>query len=369
MLKSFRVRNFQSHKDLTLKFSPTVTTIVGSNDKGKSAVMRALQLACLNKLPKSPDAYIRHDEPKLVLTLKTNEHTIVRRKGKGVNSYTIDGKKLEAFGKGKVPEQIEDALNVGRENFQRQSDQHFWFSETPGQVSKHLNDMVNLGLIDKSLSYLASEVKKAKSDLEHKSDILSHSRSRLKELDWVPGMEVKLGKLEKIKRDAEKRSRMAIELETAVKAMRTALRGRNGLKRAARAGKRAVSAGKELQTTQTRHKRLSDLLDGMKEAQAFLRITIPDIKPLVDYRKKGDALAEKWRRLKFLIEDLTNMEKQQWELKGKIEAKESQLAKLAKNRRCPTCNRRLSKPSSSPISICRTKHRSAAKRKERSGMG
>ena len=89
-LKSFRVRNFQTHENLEVAFSPTVTTIVGPNDKGKSAFIRALQLVFLNKLSRSPDSYIRHGKKSFSLKLKIDGHTVIRKKGKGVNSYTID---------------------------------------------------------------------------------------------------------------------------------------------------------------------------------------------------------------------------------------------------------------------------------------
>lgn len=362
MLKSFLVRDFQKHENLTVTFSPTVTTIVGSNERGKTAVIRALKLLFLNKLARSPDNYIRHGKSNFVLKLKLDGHTVIRKKGKGVNLYSLDGKKL-SDGK-KVPEKIEELLNVGRENFQLQQDSHFWFSETPGQVSKKLNEMVNLGLIDKSLTHLASEVKKAKSDLELKAEVLDSSRSRLNELEWVPVLDAKLHAVEALKKRRDKAAQNALQLKSWVEAMETALKHSNALKRAARAGKRAVATGDKLKKLKERKAKLEELVDGLSKAQAYLKIKIPDFKPLQELRKKADAIAERWRRLDYLVTDLTKLEQELWTVKGAIEAKESKLAKLAKNRRCPKCG---SKLSSSPMSTCRRSHQSADERKATRG--
>jgi len=328
-----------------------------------------MQLVCLNKLSRSPDAYIRHGRSKFVLKLKFDKHTLVRTKGKGVNSYTINGKKLEfdrVTGKGKVPKQVEELLNVGRENFQRQLDSHFWFSDTPGQVSRHLNEMVNLGLIDKSLTHLASEVKKAKGDLELKSETLRDSKSSLQELAWVPEMDFELRSLEALKANRDKASQNALELESQITVMQAALMQRNALKRAVGAGKVACAAGKRLKEAKARIDELKEQLKRMEEAQRFLKVVIPDIRPLQEFRKKADAIAERWRILDYLVRDLNQMEEELWTIRGELEVKTARLKKLAKNRRCPKCNQ-LWKQSSSETCISHSNHQSAEERKAGSG--
>lgn len=366
MLTSIEVWNFQSLKHKKIKLSPTVTTLVGPNDKGKSALVRALQLVCLNKLSRSPDGYIRHGKKSLKVKLKFDKHTLIREKGKGVNSYTLDGQRLEAFGKGKVPEQIETLLNVGRENFQRQLDQHFWFSETPGEVSRRLNQMVNLGLVDRSLSHLAAELKQSKGKAVLVADNLKGNKKRVKALEWVPALERKLERVEQAEREAEKATRNASELETLVNAFRDALSELKGLKRILGAGKEAVTMGKMARIARRKYNRLKTLIHDIREAEEFVQLKIPDIRVLVTIRSTADETANRWRRLRFLIEDIQKGEDELWSLKGEIEAKESKLAKLGKNRRCPKCGGKLSS-SSRETSTCRKGHQSPEPRKVRTG--
>jgi putative ATP-dependent endonuclease of OLD family len=44
-LRTFRIKNFRSCVDVTLKLRPTMTLLVGENNSGKSNVVDALRLA------------------------------------------------------------------------------------------------------------------------------------------------------------------------------------------------------------------------------------------------------------------------------------------------------------------------------------
>ena len=63
MLTSLTIKNFQSHKDSTLQFSPNVNVILGHNDSGKSAIFRAIDFVVFNSL--SGDSFVRHGEKKM----------------------------------------------------------------------------------------------------------------------------------------------------------------------------------------------------------------------------------------------------------------------------------------------------------------
>ena len=48
MIESISINNFQSHKATRLKLAPTVNTLQGNSDCGKSAVMRAINWLLFN---------------------------------------------------------------------------------------------------------------------------------------------------------------------------------------------------------------------------------------------------------------------------------------------------------------------------------
>lgn len=163
MLKKITLNNFQAHKNLEIEFSDTVTTIVGPSDVGKSAVIRAIQLVSLNQ--PAGDAYIKEGTKQAVVELEFEKGKVKRVRGKGENSYSLNEQGYNAFGND-VPETIQKALNISKLNFQSQHDAPFWFSETAGEVSRQLNSIINLDVIDTTLANIAASVRKQKTTKE-----------------------------------------------------------------------------------------------------------------------------------------------------------------------------------------------------------
>lgn len=192
-LQKITLRNFQRHRKLTVAFDQSITVLTGRSDVGKSAVLRALRWVCQNS--PSGDAFIRHGAKFVRVRLVADGKVIVRKKGKE-NAYLLGDKKYVAFGAG-VPTPIAETLNVSDENFQGQFDPVYWLAQSPGQVSRSLNQIVNLGAIDKSLAHIASEARKAGVAVEVSQNRLKQARSDRDGLNWVPGLLNNLGNLEK----------------------------------------------------------------------------------------------------------------------------------------------------------------------------
>src|SRR5207253_965695 len=115
---------------------------------------------------------------------------------KGANKYVLDGKLLKAFGDSKVPDEVAALLNVDDANFQRQLDLHFWFNETPGQLAKALNKIVNLELIDRSLAEVGKRLRTGKSELEVCRQRFKQAKTDRRELAWVDELAAGLESLE-----------------------------------------------------------------------------------------------------------------------------------------------------------------------------
>lgn len=194
MLERLVIHNFQCHHKLVVDFDPQITTIMGQSDQGKSAVLRALRLVCFNA--PSGTAFITHGEDECKIILKVDGHKIIRTRSKSINEYSLDGIIYKAFGQGNVPDDIERLLNVGDINWQRQHDPPFWFSLTPGQVSKELNTIINLGLIDDALAYVGSELRKARAIEDVSRQRLQEAQERKTELAWTVDLDARLKELE-----------------------------------------------------------------------------------------------------------------------------------------------------------------------------
>lgn len=187
------LKNFQAHEHLIVDFGQT-TCVRGQTDVGKSAVLRALRWVCLNDI--GGEEFITHGKRQCLVCLKVkikNElHIIWRIRGGGENVYKLDGQEFKAFGNS-VPEPIARLLNVSGINFQSQHDSPYWFTESAGEVSRRLNSIVDLSVIDTALSYAASEVRTAQDrlnvceeraiELKNEYDELEPQRGRIKDFD------------------------------------------------------------------------------------------------------------------------------------------------------------------------------------------
>jgi DNA repair ATPase RecN len=212
MLKSLSIRNFRSNKRLDIDIDPHVTCITGESYRGKSNAVRAIKWVALNR--PSGTRFIRWGSKQCVVTIDTEKCKVVRKRGKSVNSYEVNGHPLKAFGNN-VPDKIQRTLNLSEINFQIQQEMPhgdgplFWFALTPGQVSKRLNAIVNLDVIDRTLGNLQTVVHKAKSTL----DVCQERRKKAKEqAESLTFVEEMAGEWEEVKQAVERSE--ALDRET-----------------------------------------------------------------------------------------------------------------------------------------------------------
>lgn len=320
-----------------------MTTIVGPSDAGKSAIVRALRLAALNR--PNGALFVRHGTKACEVTVTTDKGTVVRKKGKGVNSYTVDGKVYAAFGNG-VPAEVETVLNLSPDNFQRQLDLHFWFADSGGQVSRKLNEIVNLDLIDKSLAKAASAVRTADEKYESvKSEYLTAKREVWR-LKWVERIGKELTQVERLLDRYRDKSRKASELRLLLAPLSRLRRDAGRLLNAKLAGENAMSAGARLRGARAKRKDLQKLLSEVNQASRLAKMTVPDFSTVQQLRKSGDEIAERRADLEALLEDITKAKEEVTSWQAKLEVTTSTLRKLSKDK-CPTCGQPVRRPSSS----------------------
>lgn len=155
------LRDFQCHHKLRVELDPHITTIIGPSDAGKSAVLRALRWVVFNH-PRG-SAFRRDGSDATSVVVEVDEGLVSRIRSDTENRYALLDKGFEAFADG-VPPAIHDLFNLGPINFQAQHDSPFWFAETSGEVSRQLNDIVNLGSIDTVLGWISGQMREAASN-------------------------------------------------------------------------------------------------------------------------------------------------------------------------------------------------------------
>lgn len=93
------VRDFQSLGDTAVE-ARGLTVIVGPSDRGKSALLRAIEAALFNR---PGDQFVRQGAKTARVALQLSGHAVVWEKGGGVNKFQIDGADFSRVGKGAPP--------------------------------------------------------------------------------------------------------------------------------------------------------------------------------------------------------------------------------------------------------------------------
>lgn len=193
MIERIEIRNFRANRCLDIDFSSGVTTIVGPSDVGKSAAMGAIRWVAENDWDGVSD--ISWGETECDVRLYVDGHCIRRRRTPSENLYYLDDQEFKAFGLD-VPDPIKRLLNLDETNWQGQHDSHYWFSETAGEVSRQLNAVVDLGVIDSSLSSAASAMLEAKRTYEAARQRHLDCKARIDELGWVEKAQERLSEVQ-----------------------------------------------------------------------------------------------------------------------------------------------------------------------------
>ena len=340
MFEKLTVSNFRIHEFYSFEFDPRVTTITGTNDKGKTSLLKALFWLCFNPrlVDKPPNTFIRHGSRQAFACLALDGgHEIVRLKSPKENIYTLDGKRYQAVGDKKafvVPEDIKRFVNLGPVNFQHQFDGPFWFGDSAAKVSREVNKIVDLQIIDNTMQALATKQRKAKYEVDSTQARLDTAKATVKALDWVVEADRWLGRLE--------------EADTRIFAKREKLRRLNdlvqkcvGLRQAkedaACATTRAVSvvlAGDALAQKHQKHEKLVELLSSIASLRA--REAIPDVTSL---ETSVSTLTERYRqreRLEDSLKTIGNLRDKLCRLRRNIGHAED---KLKSTKTCPLCDR------------------------------
>ena len=158
MIEELHLKNCQSHKDSILKFSPGLNIITGDTDSGKSAIIRGLDKICYNSM--TSKELISHWSKSLFISIVVDNHKL-ELKNEGKDVYTLDDTPFKASG-GKVPEEIQNIINMDDINFQNQIDSFFLLDETSGYVASYLNQIANLSQIDSTTKSIKSELNETK---------------------------------------------------------------------------------------------------------------------------------------------------------------------------------------------------------------
>lgn len=209
VLERLQLRNFRRHKLQRIRFSPRVTTIVGKSQAGKSTLICGLRWLATNR--PNDKTVIRHGTKETSVSLWIDGRRITRSRSNTGQAYSLDGKEFKAFNKD-VPPEIVKLLNITDVNLQAQFDAPYWFGLSAPQVSKHLNQIVNINIIDDVLTRLSAANRKAHTQVEIADEQLKAARTSLEETADVPAMHRELCEIERLETEAATTHEKAVAL-------------------------------------------------------------------------------------------------------------------------------------------------------------
>lgn len=341
MIEKLQIRGFGANEKLDVEFSPNVTSIVGKSFIGKSWMLRALRWVMRNK--PAGDSFINWDSDEAKVRLSIDSKKVTRIRSNSDNSYRLSGKAkpFVAFGND-IPRDIDDLVNVSEINFQGQHSAPFWFCETAGEVSRQLNSIVNLEVIDSTLANIASELRKTKVVIEVTEKSLSKASKEKKELAYVEEMDVGLWKVEALqdqyKANVEKRTTIDQKLNLIAEYV-SIQENSLGL---VSDGLKAMSVAERYAEIAASVEKLSESIESAQSLQSVLRNRPPSIRPLEKLKKKTEQLSIQYYKLDNLIELVENGRQEKCRTGKNLMRFKKELEEIAEGR-CPLCGKPMTK--------------------------
>lgn len=212
MINSIKLKDFQSHKDTHIEFVPGVNVIVGRSDSGKTAIFRALRWVVFNR--PSGGMFVRHGrsstevEVDFGLSELVSRNRTVKKAGNYVLRSDVNSLNFQALSSS-VPDEISEVINMGEENFQNQLDAPFLLSNTSGEISKKLNKVAQLDIIDVSLGNINRWINEIKKEISKWEDSANVEKGILKAFKGV-------GEVQKQTKRLVKLNKKSIELNQTI---------------------------------------------------------------------------------------------------------------------------------------------------------
>lgn len=200
MLKDYTLKNFQSHENSKLEFSPGLNAIIGLSDKGKSVLLRGLVWLVLNEAPEDfirwgtgtkgkRGAEISGTASSEVTIERDGKSLPVRRtKGHEINCYACGEEDFNTIGKA-VPEEVARVLNLSDINIQTQFARHYLLFETGGTIASTFNKLTNLDKVDDIVTLLNSDLNKMNQRKVYAQEELEKKEEQLKKFGYLAELE------------------------------------------------------------------------------------------------------------------------------------------------------------------------------------
>jgi DNA repair ATPase RecN len=203
-IDSIHIQDFQNHQDTHIRLVPGLNIITGSSDSGKSAIVRALDLAFLDSFRKQD---VRDGQKNSHVTINfRNGDTYKRTKG-DINEleFQYAGKEVQKhsrFSK-KFPQEAIDFLghipktSTNALPFAGQEDKLFLINLSDEAIGKEISKLLGIYDLEEAATLLGSDINKISVDIKRLNTDVENTK---KKLEPFKDLDEKLQAIEKLKK-------------------------------------------------------------------------------------------------------------------------------------------------------------------------
>jgi len=240
MIKKLEIKNFEPHKHTVLEFGPGLNVIHGRSNNGKSATLRALELAAYGVWAAGENKKsgihgpVRIGEKFVEVFVESSRGSVYSKRGsKGINEWKIKDSKggdleLTNPGSGSIP-QAQEVLGLKsvdvagqsiRFNWSDQRDKHFLIDEveekssSPSFVAAILDEVGGLSGCEDLVRSLASDKSSSEQQMRQSAEEVESFNEDLKEYENIDKELESINKAESLLDESEKnktKSKQALE--------------------------------------------------------------------------------------------------------------------------------------------------------------
>jgi len=181
MLEYLTLKNWQSHKDTHMEFHPGINVIVGQNNAGKTAIVRALWTLVFNPLGylKKFKRFSTKKWPSIEIGWKG--HVITRTR----DGYVLDDREPYQAVKDIVPTPIKQILNLTELNFKTIREDLFFVSMAPGARAKLLNKITGIDMQEHFVGHCKKQIAATSNNIKTQEHLRTQYRKEISALTPV----------------------------------------------------------------------------------------------------------------------------------------------------------------------------------------
>jgi len=335
MLTKLQIWGFGANERADIEIGPHVTTIVGKSFEGKSWILRALKWVTMNR--PTGDSFINWNCDRAKVRLHVDGRKVLRKRGGDENTYKLGGKEFVAFGNS-VPLDINRMLNLSDINYQNQMEKPFWFCETAGEVSRQLNSIIDLEIIDSTLAEIASKLRIANTAKDISAKNLEELVKNKKGMAFVAEMDGDLTDIEATNAKHEGIAEKSRRIDDLIKSVGLYASEQENAADRASGARIAMSAGERYCKITKSMESLTELIESTQKQQKVLDSRPPSIEPLERLLNDLGDTGSTCYLLNFVIEKAEEYEEEKCRTERELERCKKEFKRIVGNT-CPICGK------------------------------